>query len=292
MDILTQKIDLINDYLNKYLSNESNYQTLIFDSMRYSIFAGGKRLRPTLMIYSYEAVGGTDITKVIPFACAIEMIHTYSLIHDDLPAMDNDDYRRGKLTNHKLFGEGLAILAGDGLLNLAFEIMTEACLNDNTQNSLKAMYKISKSSGVYGMVAGQVLDLESEHKVIDKGTLNFIHVNKTSAIIKSSLEAGAILAGTTESNVSLLSEAGYNLGMAFQIQDDILDITGNESDLGKPINSDSKNKKSTFVSLYGLEQSKLYVKDYSTKAIELFKKVGSGTDDLIELTEKLIYRNC
>lgn len=293
MEYLNQKVSIINDYLNKYIADSNDYQQLIFDSMKYSIFAGGKRLRPILMICSYETILNKqnleDISKVIPFACAIEMIHTYSLIHDDLPAMDNDDYRRGKLTNHKVYGEGIAILAGDSLLNLAFETMINSSL-DNPINGLKAMKVIANASGVYGMIGGQVVDLQSENKQIDKATLNYIHKNKTAALIEVSLEAGAILADASPNQIELLKNAGYKLGIAFQIQDDILDIIGSQHKLGKSTNSDLKNQKSTFVSLYGLEQSKLYVKKYSDEAIEIFNQFGDGGRILIDLTNYLVSR--
>lgn len=291
MDILDNKVNIIEHYLHEYISDTNSYRNLIFNAMKYSIFAGGKRLRPILMIGAYEAVGGNNIKDIMPFACAVEMIHTYSLIHDDLPAMDNDDYRRGKLTNHKVYGEAIAILAGDGLLNLAFETMIKSALDNNKTLGLEAMQIISKSAGIYGMIGGQAVDFEFEQKQIDKDTLNYIHENKTAAMIQAPLKAGAVLADASNEQIKLLDKAGYKLGMAFQIQDDILDIIGNEKELGKAVNSDLKNKKSTFVSLYGLEQAKLYEKQYSDEAKEIFKQFTEKGDFLVELTEYLVDRS-
>lgn len=290
-DKIDSKISRINDYLNQYIYDNESYQTKIFDAMKYSVFAGGKRLRPILMMLSYELLAGKAVDTIMPFACALEMIHTYSLIHDDLPAMDDDDYRRGKLTNHKVFGEDMAILAGDGLLNLAYETMINGAIASQNPNALKAMQVIARASGVYGMVAGQVVDLESEHKRVDKQTLEFIHQNKTAALLQAPLMAGAILAAATHEQVSLLERAGYSLGMAFQIQDDILDVIGDEQTLGKATNSDIKNEKSTFVSLYGLEHSKKCVQNYSKQAEEIFESFGDSGAFLVELTKDLVKRN-
>ncbi len=284
MDFINEKINIVDDYLKKYMHN------INFEPMHYSLFADGKRLRPILMIGAYELFDGNNINNIMPFACAIEMIHTYSLIHDDLPAMDNDDYRRGKLTNHKVYGEGMAILAGDALLNLAFEIMIGETIHNKNIKGLEAMQAIAYASGIFGMIGGQVKDLESENKQIDKSTLDFIHENKTAKMIQASLKVGAILASGTKEQIQNLSIAGYNLGMAFQIQDDILDITGDENYLGKPINSDLKNEKSTFVSLYGLSEAKLYVEKYSNEAKRIFKQFGASAKFLLELTEYLVTR--
>lgn len=289
MENLNEKINFINQHLESYLPKEETYQKLIFEAMRYSVFAGGKRLRPILMMGAYEAIGGKDIKSIMPFACAIEMIHTYSLIHDDLPAMDNDDYRRGKLTNHKVFGDGIAILAGDALLNFAYELMLKSTID--TDLILKSMKTIAHASGVYGMIGGQVVDLESEHKSIDKDTLLYIQQNKTAALIQAPLKVGAIIANADEKTQNLFEEAGYNLGIAFQIQDDILDITGDEANLGKSTKSDLKNEKATFVSVYGLEEAISLQKKYSNKAIEIFSLFNDSSNFLVELTRYLIYRN-
>lgn len=287
--ILEKKIKVINQYLDKYIENFDGYQKVIFEAMRYSVFAGGKRLRPILLLGAYEAFEGDDIHKVMPFAAALEMIHTYSLIHDDLPAMDNDDYRRGKPTNHKIFGEGMAILAGDALLNTAFETMIKGSL-DNEILGIKAMKVIAEASGVNGMIGGQVVDLESEHKQISRKVLNYIHENKTAKLIQAPLQAGAILAGAEDKQIELMKEAGYKLGIAFQIQDDILDVIGNEKELGKPINSDLKNEKATFVTIYGLEKSKEIVEKYLKETCEIFETLGENGDFLKKLSQYLIDR--
>lgn len=286
--MIDNKIDFINQYLEKYLPKDETYQKLIFEAMRYSVFAGGKRLRPILMMGAYETLGGKDLKSIMPFVCAIEMIHTYSLIHDDLPAMDNDDYRRGKLTNHKVYGDGIAVLAGDALLNYAYELMLNAV---NNANDLKAVKIIAHCSGIYGMIGGQVVDLESEHKQIDKDTLLFIQENKTAALIQAALKSGAVLADADEKTQTLFEQAGYNLGIAFQIQDDILDVEGNQNILGKTINSDLKNEKATFVSIYGLEKSKQLQNQYSNRAIEIFSLFNDNSCFLVELTKYLTTRN-
>lgn len=295
MKFLDEKVELIDYSLHEYIPDSNSYQYLIFDAMKYSIFAGGKRLRSILMMGAYEAVGGNRIKDIMPFACAIEMIHTYSLIHDDLPAMDNDEYRRGKPTNHKVYGEAIAILAGDGLLNLAFETMIKSSLESITKNKhilgLKAMQIIANSAGIYGMIGGQVVDFQSEQKQIDKDTLNYIHENKTAAMIQAPLKAGAVLGNSSNEQIELLDKAGYKLGMAFQIQDDILDVIGDEKELGKSLNSDLKNKKSTFVSLYGLEQAKVYKQQYSDEAKEIFRQLTDKNNFLVKLTEYLVDRS-
>lgn len=288
-EILEKKIMVINQYLDKYIENSDGYQKEIFKAMRYSVFAGGKRLRPILLMGAYEAFGGKDLQKVMPFAAALEMIHTYSLIHDDLPAMDNDDYRRGKLTNHKVFGEGMAILAGDALLNTAFETMIKGSIY-NEILGIKAMKVIAEASGVNGMIGGQVVDLESEHKQISAEVLNYIHENKTARLIQAPLQAGAILAGVEDKYIELMEKAGYKLGIAFQIQDDILDVIGNEKELGKPIKSDLKNEKVTFVTMYGLEKSKEIVKKYSNETCKIFEMLGENGDFLKKLSQYLIDR--
>ncbi|NDO46108.1 polyprenyl synthetase family protein [Clostridium sp. MD294] len=279
----------IDDYLQKRLPQQSEYPSEIFEAMRYSIFAGGKRLRPILLLSACEALGG-ETEKAIDFACAIEMIHTYSLIHDDLPAMDNDDYRRGMLTSHKKFGEATAILAGDGLLHHAFEIMSNACVKDCTIQTVKAMQSIAHGAGVYGMLSGQVVDVLSEGKQIDEKTMYFIHKNKTAAMLQGALKAGAILAGATQKQIEMMEQAGEKIGVAFQIADDILDITSTLEELGKPVHSDEKNEKNTYITMYGIEKSKQMVETLSQQAISLFEELGENANFLIELTKYLIDR--
>ena len=287
--ILEQKAKQIDEYLEQYLPSEKEYPSIIFEAMRYSVFAGGKRLRPVLLLSACETLGG-DTEKAIPFACAIEMIHSYSLIHDDLPAMDNDDYRRGMLTSHKKFGEDIAILAGDGLLHHAFEIMSDACVKYCSEKTVKAMQAIAHGAGVFGMLSGQVADVISEGKQIDEKTMYFIHKNKTAAMLQGALKAGTLLAGGTEQHIKMMEQAGEKIGVAFQIADDILDVTSTFQELGKPVHSDEKNEKNTFVTMYGIEASQKMVQTLSEEAIAIFQTFGEKADFLIELTQYLMKR--
>ena len=239
-EILKQKIDYVEKLLIDYMPKEEGYQETIMKAMNYSLSAGGKRLRPILTLESCKAVGG-DIKDAIPFAMAIEMIHTYSLIHDDLPALDNDDLRRGKPTNHKVFGEAMATLAGDSLLNYAYEIMLSSSINkENPNKYLKAIYEIAKHAGIYGMIGGQVVDVESENKIIDKDKLDFIHLNKTAAMIVGCMRAGAIIGDASEDDLEKITKYAENIGLSFQIVDDILDIIGDEEKLAPDAISASK----------------------------------------------------
>ncbi len=289
-DELKEKISTIDEYLEKYLPSEQEYPQVIFKAMRYSVFAGGKRLRPIMVMEACKAFGG-NLEKSMPFACSLEMIHTYSLIHDDLPAIDNDDYRRGKLTSHKMFGEDIAILAGDALLHHAFETMSRACVEQNDIKAAKAMLAIAEGAGVYGMVGGQVVDVISEGKPIDKDTLDFIHKNKTAAMLVGALKSGAIMGGASDAEVKKIEKAGELIGVAFQIQDDILDVTSTFEKLGKPINSDEKNNKVTYATMFGVEKAAEFVKDMSDEAKEILKSMGDKTDFLVRLTEYLIKRD-
>ena len=256
--------------------------------MNYSINAGGKRIRPVIMLSCAELICGNS-DGVMPFACALEMIHTYSLIHDDLPCMDDDDLRRGKPTNHKVFGEAMAVLAGDALLNKAFEVILK-----NSQVSpnmtIAAMSEIATASGTEGMIGGQVIDIESENKQIDAVTLMTLHLNKTGALIMAAAKVGALLAGGGRDDLLTVEEFSRYLGLAFQIKDDILDVEGNEESLGKKIGADEENKKSTFVSIYGLEQSKKILEDYTQKAIDALSSYGERAEFLIELSKFLLSR--
>lgn len=281
---LAAKIDTA---LEAYLPEKDNPQSIIYKAMRYSLFAGGKRLRPILMLECARMCKGIEKT-VMPFACAMEMIHTYSLIHDDLPAMDNDDLRRGKPTNHIKFGEATAILAGDALLNKAFE--TASSSDADSSLVLKAISMLSASSGTEGMIGGQIVDLENEGKDISVETLRYLHLLKTGAIIRSSCTIGALLAEASEEEINAVDEFALNLGVAFQIQDDILDVEGDTETLGKPIGSDEQMKKNTYVKLLGLEKSKELVKEYSDKAKFALKPFGSKADFLTDLTDYLINR--
>ncbi len=283
--------DIVNNFLENYLRENDLPEKSIYSAMRYSLLAGGKRLRPVLAIAACELLGG-KINEILPFACAIEMIHTYSLIHDDLPAMDNDDYRRGKLTNHKKYGEALAILAGDGLLNLAFELMLESTANDcnNISEKVKAMSYIARSSGIHGMIAGQVIDTESENKEISYQTLEYMHRYKTGALIKAPVLSSAIICKASDEDYTSLEGYADNLGLAFQIKDDILDVEGNTEMLGKKVGSDESKKKTTYVSLYGIEKSKQLLNETTRKAIGNIERFGSDAAFLKELAEYLIVR--
>lgn len=284
---LNERIELINKALEKYLVPK--YPERLYEAMNYSVFAGGKRLRPVLLLSACEAVGG-NIEDAMPFACALEMIHTYSLIHDDLPAMDNDDFRRGKPTCHKAFDEALAILAGDGLLTYAFEVMLEAVCNKNESKYAKAAKLIANYSGSQGMLVGQVVDVQSEGHKIDDKTLMFIHDNKTGGLIKAALMAGALIGGADSDTVGDFEKIGYNMGIAFQIKDDILDVTSTSEVLGKPILSDIKNNKQTYVSLYGLDNAQQDYETLSTGAVKMINNIGDKADFLSWYANALINR--
>ena len=280
----------VEQIVTSFLPKEEGYQKTVLEAMNYSVSAGGKRLRPMLMLETYRMFGGTS--KVIePFMAAIEMIHTYSLIHDDLPAMDNDEYRRGRKTTHVVYGEAMAILAGDALLNYAFETAASAFVLDEGNPAIgKAFMILASKAGVYGMIGGQVLDVESEGKEIDADTLKFIHIHKTSALLESAMLIGAVLAGASEQQQRTVELAARELGLAFQIRDDILDVTGNTDELGKPVGSDEKNHKKTYVALEGLEKAKEDVKRYSESAIDRLKSLPVRNEFLYELIEDLIDR--
>ncbi len=282
---------MVNDFLEKSIKENDLLEKSIYSAIRYSLLAGGKRLRPVLALAVCDMLSG-DLEEVLPYACAIEMIHTYSLIHDDLPAMDNDDYRRGKLTNHKMYGESLAVLAGDGLLNMAFEVMLDSTSNkpNNLENKIKAMAYIAKSSGVRGMIGGQVIDTESENKEISIETLEYMHRCKTGALIKAPVVSAAIICNTSSEDLRNLEMYAEGIGLAFQIKDDILDVEGSTEKLGKKVGSDASNKKTTYVSLYGLEKSKQMLKETSEEAIRSIEKYGTKAVFLKELAEYLIIR--
>lgn len=267
-DYLKSRRMIVDEALDRYLPKESPAPPVIFRSVRYSVFAGGKRLRPVVCIASAEAVGG-DIPTVLPAACALELIHTYSLIHDDLPAMDDDDYRRGNLTNHKAFGEAIAILAGDALLTEAFHLLSGKELQDlPPKRVLRAIHEISKAAGVFGMVGGQVMDIESEGRSVKEETLYFIHEHKTAALITASVRVGAILCGAPEAQLDALTEYGRSIGLAFQIADDILNVEGDRTLLGKDTGTDEARKKATFPALIGIEASRDRAEELVERALE------------------------
>ena len=284
------KSDYIEDLLKKYMPKEDGYQSTIMEAMNYSLKAGGKRLRPILTLEACKVVGGNE-EDAIPFAMAIEMIHTYSLIHDDLPALDNDNLRRGKPTNHKVYGEAMAILAGDALLNYAYEVMLSNSLNkENTENYLKAINEIAKSAGIYGMIGGQVVDVESENTAIPKEKLDYIHLNKTGAIIIGCMRAGAIIGNASYDELEKITKYAKNIGLSFQIVDDILDIIGDQAKLGKNIGSDIENNKSTYPSLIGIEQSREIAIKLIDEAKENIKKLNGDSSFLEGLANYIIDR--
>lgn len=285
-----KRAEEIEKIIKEYLPKEEGYQKTIMEAMNYSILAGGKRLRPMLMLETYRLFGGTSKT-IYPFMAAIEMIHTYSLVHDDLPAMDNDEYRRGRKTTHIVYGEAMGILAGDALLNYAFETAAGAFQLEPENLAVgQAMLVLARKAGIYGMIGGQVVDVESEGTVIDKEKLDFIHLHKTSALLESAMVIGAILAGANKEEQNLVEKAAGKIGLAFQIQDDILDITSTTEELGKPVGSDEKNGKNTYVAFEGLEKSKEDVKKLSESAMEDLQKLPYENPFLIELIKELIER--
>ena len=254
----------------EYLPAEEGYQKTIFSAMNYSVKAGGKRLRPLLMREAYRMFGGRG-KEIEPFMAAIEMIHTYSLIHDDLPALDNDDYRRGRKTAHVVYGEAMAILAGDALLNYAFEMASKAFRGTEEDiRTARAFAILTRKPGIYGMIGGQTADVESEQREIPFEELLFIHENKTAALIECAMMIGAVLAGASQEEVATVEQIARKTGVAFQIQDDILDLTSTQEELGKPVGSDEKNEKNTYVSMKGLEQSGKDVIQYTKEAIDAF----------------------
>ena len=278
--------------LQDYLPPVSGSQQTVLEAMAYSVLAGGKRLRPILMLESYRLFGGSG--KVIePFVAAIEMIHTYSLVHDDLPAMDNDKYRRGKLTTHAKYGEAMGILAGDGLLTYAFETAGAAfSMTDDPARVGRAIQVLARKAGIYGMLGGQVIDVESEGKPgMTLERITQIHTLKTAALMESSLMIGAILAGATEYQIGQMEQIARSVGIAFQIQDDILDVTSTQEVLGKPIGSDARNAKTTYVTLQGMDASVQEVKRLSREAVDTLRQIPGDTLFLEELIRMLTLRN-
>ena len=288
---LEQRTKEIEQILMKYLPQEEGHQHQIMEAMNYSITAGGKRLRPMLMKETYQLFGGNS-QVIEPFMAAMEMIHTYSLVHDDLPAMDNDEYRRGKKTTHVVYGEAMGILAGDALLNYAFETAVKA-FEIAPEQSLtigKALGILAEKAGIYGMIGGQVVDVLATGKPLSREELDFIYELKTGALIKASMMIGAVLAGASESDISKIEQIADDVGLAFQIQDDILDVTSTTEELGKPVKSDEKNEKTTYVTLRGLEQSEKDVARISKEAIRLLDEIEEKNSFLELLIRELIHR--
>lgn len=286
-----KRVELIEEILKLYLPEKAGRQKLIMEAMEYSLLAGGKRLRPMLMMETYRLLGGQgEIVK--PFMAALEMIHTYSLVHDDLPAMDNDDYRRGRKTTHVVYGEDMGILAGDALLNYAFETAASAFDMECADGKCigKAMQILAKKAGIYGMIGGQVVDVQSSGKQISGETLNFIYELKTGALIESAMMIGAVLAGAGQTQIEAVERIAGKVGMAFQIQDDILDVTSTAEELGKPIHSDEKNEKTTYVTWKGLEKAKEEVERLSNEAVEELRTLNPKDAFLETLLLSLIHR--
>ena len=297
MDIrqeMRRRAAVIEELITPYLPQEKGFQQTVLDAMEYSVFAGGKRLRPMLMQASYQMFAGEKESQVLhAFMAAMEMIHTYSLVHDDLPAMDNDEFRRGKKTTHAVYGEAMGILAGDALLNYAYETVASAMVKDpGDRRGLRAFSVLSQKAGIYGMIGGQVVDVESEKtgSTIDRNRLDFIYRLKTGALIEASLMIGAILAGADEVSTARMEEAGTKLGLAFQIQDDILDVEGSFEQLGKPIGSDAANEKATYVTYEGLEKAKEDVQRFSEEAVQILDACSGEHTSLRELFLYLIHR--
>lgn len=286
---------IIDDHLLDFIPNIDNKSISLYESMKYSLTAGGKRLRPVLLLAACDFAGG-DIREALPYACAVEYIHTYSLIHDDLPAMDNDEFRRGRKTTWTVYGDGMAVLAGDGLLNLAFETAAGAfsyAKDFETSGKIaRAIQILGAKSGVRGMIGGQTADIEAEDgkNPLTEELLLFIHENKTAALIQAAFMIGAVLAGADEQAVTQMKKAAYNIGIAFQIQDDILDVTSTTEILGKPVGSDEKNHKLTYVTLKGLTESKKEVARLSEEAIAILSSFENKNEFLLQLVTSLINR--
>ena len=294
-ETLNEKTVRIEEILAKFLPEEQGYQKTVIEAMNYSILAGGKRLRPMLMEETWEMFGGTG-ELVEPFMAAIEMIHNYSLVHDDLPAMDNDEYRRGRKTTHVVYGEGMAVLAGDALLNYAFETACTAFEKarnpEEYRRVAKAMTILSRKAGIYGMIGGQCADIEAEERQesVTEKLLLFIHEHKTAALIQSAMMIGGILAGADTEQTAAIEKCAWNIGIAFQIQDDILDVTGSQEILGKPIGSDEKNNKVTYVTIHGLEKSSEMVASLSEEAVQILSSFSGRNPFLEKLVQQLISR--
>lgn len=289
---LTDRKKKVDQALRKYLPPEHTYPTIIFQAVRYSLFAGGKRIRPILCMAAAETLGGNADT-VLPVACALEMIHTYSLIHDDLPALDNDDYRRGILTNHKIFGENMAILAGDALLTEAFGLMShpEYLTDIDPAIRLDIIHDISDAAGFFGMIGGQVMDVQSEGKEFDMSTLQYIHSRKTGAMIVTSIRSGALLAGGKPSEIDALTRYGAQIGLAFQIADDILNIEGEEKRIGKRTGTDKDRGKATYPALVGVEDSRKRGQELLEDALSAIAPLDGKAEPLRLIARHIVERD-
>ena len=293
MDIrqeIKERTGQIEEILKKYIPAEEGWQKTVIEAMNYSFTAGGKRLRPMLMLETYRMFGGKS-EIIEPFMAAIEMIHTYSLIHDDLPAMDDDEYRRGRKTTHVVYGEAMAILAGDGLLNLAYETAVSAVVkSEGNIYAVRALDILAKSAGIYGMVGGQTVDVENDGVPLKQEQLDFIYRLKTGALIQAAMHMGAVLAGATKNEQDAICQIASNIGLAFQIQDDILDVTGTLEEIGKPVGSDEKNEKTTYVTLEGLKKAQTDVERLTEESVELMQGLVVKNEFLTELLQYLVHR--
>ena len=280
-----------NEVIKEYLPRSRGFSTELADAMSYSLMAGGKRIRPVLMKAVFDLFEGEGWI-VEPFMAAIEMIHTHSLVHDDLPAIDNDDYRRGRLTTHKIYGENMGVLAGDALLNYAYETMLQAFgLTEDYEKVWRAMRVIANKTGLNGMLGGQCVDVRTDGKPKSDKMLEYIYQNKTSALIEASMMAGAMLAGADKSEIALMEKAGRMIGLAFQIRDDILDVTGDEKKIGKPLHSDERNHKITYVTIHGVEASMLEVLRFTREASVLISSIGGDDEFILFLIQYLMSRD-
>jgi geranylgeranyl diphosphate synthase type II len=290
---LGEKKAVLDEALERVFPKEIEFPTPLYRAIRYSLFAGGKRIRPILAMASFEATGGEG-DGILPFACALEMIHTYSLIHDDLPAMDDDDYRRGQLTCHKVFGEAMGVLAGDALLTEAFKLMTNRPGPGRSWPEegviLDVINEVAQAAGLFGMVGGQALDVESEGKEVDLPTLQYIHTHKTGALILASVRVGVRLGGGNGEILKVFSRYGERVGLAFQIVDDILNVEGRPEQLGKKTGSDLFRKKATYPALVGMEESKKRAEELVELAVEALSPIGQGADPLREIARFILSR--
>lgn len=289
-DYFKERIDMVDGALDRFLPSEDTYPQVIHKSMRYSIFAGGKRLRP-ILVMTVADLYNKELTPYLSAACALEMVHTYSLIHDDLPSMDNDDYRRGKLTNHKVFGEDIAILAGDALLTLAFEILSSEDNPVDSRINLKVIWELASAAGVGGMIGGQVVDLHSEGKKVEGDTLGYIHTHKTGALIRASLRIGGIISRARDRELEALTRYAEALGLAFQIVDDILDIEGVEEKMGKKKGMDHVQQKATYPSLYGLPAAREKVEELYNESLSNVEIFGDRARLLKLIAKFLVNRD-
>ena len=292
-DELKKRTEEIEAVLKSYLPREEGFAKTTAQAMNYSVLAGGKRLRPMLILETCRMFGGED-KLAYPFMAAMEMIHTHSLVHDDLPALDNDDYRRGRLTTHKVYGEAMGVLSGVALLNYAYEVMLTAfdLAEDEKARArvIKALKVMSHKTGLYGMLGGQSVDVENDGKPMSREMINYIYENKTSALIEGSMMAGAILGGASAEEVAVVEKAASGIGLAFQIQDDILDVTSTAEELGKPIHSDEKNHKTTYVTLMGIEKASQQVAELSEEAVKLLEGLNKKNEFLFTLVKELVGR--